>query len=243
MINQTVFELRRYRLREGARETLIDLFDREFPETQEATGMGILGQFRDLDDPNSFVWVRSFSNMETRAGSLGSFYGGPVWERHGPAANATMINSDNILLLRPIGAGALFATSERKRPGIDAVAIPPGLITVTICSLAPNTEEQFAAQFEKIARPLLEKAGARIDATFVTERNANSFPRLPVREGETVFVWFSSFANERAYAMYLAALSSSKDWTDHAFPELDRQIWRPMEVSRLTPTARSLHSW
>jgi hypothetical protein len=243
MINHTVFELRRYRLQQGERETLIDLFDREFLETQEAAGMGVLGQFRDLDDPDSLVWVRSFANMDTRAGSLSDFYGGPVWKMHGPAANATMLNSDNILLLRPVGSDSIFAASDRERPGKDALAIPPGLITVTICSLAPNTEEQFAAKFERSARPLLEKAGARIDATFVTERSANSFPRLPVLEGETVFVWFSSFANERAYAKHLAALSSSKDWTNKVFPELDRQLWRPMEVTRLTPTARSLHSW
>jgi hypothetical protein len=243
MINHTVFELRRYRLRQGKRETLIDLFDREFLEAQEAARMGILGQFRELDDPDSFVWVRSFANMDTRAVSLSDFYGGPVWKMHGPAANATMLNSDNILLLRPIGSGSIFAASDRERPGNNAVAISPGVFTVTICSLAPNTEAQFAAGFEKMARPLLEKSGARIDATFVTERSANSFPRLPVREGETVFVWFASFANEQSYAAHLTALSSSNDWTNKVFPELDRQLWRPMEVSRLTPTARSLHRW
>ncbi len=241
MINHTVFELRRYRLRQGVREILIDLFDREFLETQEATGMGIHGQFRDLDDPSSFVWLRSFANMDARASSLSSFYGGPVWKMHGPAANATMLNSDNVLLLRPVGSGAIFAASDR--PSNDAVAIPPGLITVTICSLAPNTEEQFADRFDQKARPLLEKAGARIDATFVTERSANSFPRLPVREGETVFVWFASFADERSYAAHREALFISKDWTGNVFTELDRQLWRPMEMSRLTPTARSLHSW
>ena len=47
-----VVELRQYTLRPGQRDVLIDLFDREFVESQEATGMAIVGQFRDLDDPD-----------------------------------------------------------------------------------------------------------------------------------------------------------------------------------------------
>ncbi|MCQ8186788.1 NIPSNAP family protein [Streptomyces sp. RCU064] len=42
-----VIELRQYTLRPGRREELIELFDREFIETQEETGMVVLGQFRD----------------------------------------------------------------------------------------------------------------------------------------------------------------------------------------------------
>jgi len=41
--------------------------------------MCILGQFRDLDDPDCFVWMRGFADMETRKGALESFYRGPVW--------------------------------------------------------------------------------------------------------------------------------------------------------------------
>jgi hypothetical protein len=37
------------------REVLIDLFDRELVESQEALGMKIIGQFRELDNPNRFV--------------------------------------------------------------------------------------------------------------------------------------------------------------------------------------------
>ena len=50
-----VIELRQYTLRPGQRDSLIALFDREFIETQEAVGMQVLGQFRDLDDADRFV--------------------------------------------------------------------------------------------------------------------------------------------------------------------------------------------
>ena len=50
-----VIELRQYTLRPNKRDALIDLFDRELVEPQEAVGMTVLGQFRDLDHPDLFL--------------------------------------------------------------------------------------------------------------------------------------------------------------------------------------------
>jgi hypothetical protein len=97
-----VIELRRYALHPGEHDTLIELFDREFVETQEAVGMQIVGQFRDLDVPDSFVWLRGFAGVAERKVALEAFDGGPVWKQHAQAANATMISSGNVLLLRPV---------------------------------------------------------------------------------------------------------------------------------------------
>src|SRR4051794_14599882 len=100
-----VVELRQYTLHPGKRDILIQLFDRELVETQDATGMVVLGQFRDLDDPDRFVWLRGFADMESRRAALAEFYGGPAWKMHAAAANATMIDSDNVLLLQPRDRG------------------------------------------------------------------------------------------------------------------------------------------
>ena len=96
-----IVEFRQYTLHRGKRDVLIDLFDREFIEPQEALGMKIIGQFRDVDNRNRFVWLRGFRDMASRAQALQDFYGGPVWKAHREAANATMVDSDNVLLLRP----------------------------------------------------------------------------------------------------------------------------------------------
>src|SRR5262249_42411830 len=69
-----VVELRQYTLVPGQRETLITLFEREFIETQEATGMIVIGQFRDLNKPDRFVWLRGFADMNSRAHQLEEFY-------------------------------------------------------------------------------------------------------------------------------------------------------------------------
>ena len=89
-----VIELRQYTLRARQRDVLIELFEREFIDPQNAVGSHVLGQFRDVDDPDRFVWMRGFDDMATRARALGSFYGGPVWKAHRSAANATIVDSD-----------------------------------------------------------------------------------------------------------------------------------------------------
>jgi hypothetical protein len=68
-----ILELRQYTLHPGRRDDLIELFDREFVETQEAVGIQVIGQFRDLDKPDRFVWLRGFNDMPGRAQSLTAF--------------------------------------------------------------------------------------------------------------------------------------------------------------------------
>ena len=85
-----IVELRQYTLHPGTRDVLIDLFDREFVESQEALGIRVIGQFRDVDDPDRFVWLRGFRDMPSRARGLTDFYGGPVWKAHREVANGTV---------------------------------------------------------------------------------------------------------------------------------------------------------
>lgn len=117
-----VVELRQYTLHPGKRDALVELFERELIESQEALGISVIGQFRDMDDPERFVWLRGFQDMEARGPALAAFYGGPVWEAHRKAANATMLDSDNALLLRPVGPEGGFALGERG--AIDAPGRP-----------------------------------------------------------------------------------------------------------------------
>nr|WP_255500703.1 NIPSNAP family protein [Caulobacter sp. 17J80-11] len=170
--------MRRYTLKPGRRDNLIALFEREFVETQEAAGMTLLGQFRDVDAPDRFVWMRGFPDMERRREALSAFYGGPAWKAHREAANDTMIDSDDVLLLRP--AGAPMAVPER------ATASGEGAITATVLYLAEPADADLKAWFEADVRPAVDVLGA-----FVTEPAANNFQALPVREGEDVFVWLA----------------------------------------------------
>ena len=230
------FELRNYTLVPGRRAAFTALFERDFIESQEAVGARIVGTFRNLDDPDRFVWIRSFADMPARAKALDAFYTGPVWQAHRTEANASIVDSDNVLLLRPVGP-ALQASGPR--PPVGATEIPSTVIVATTYPLAAGGADEFGTYFAGATAPELRRAGARLLATFATEPSPNNFPRLPVRDRETVFIALARFKDLAAYDRHTAALLESKVWRERIAPELSRHtIGRP-EVLRLQPTARS----
>src|SRR5260370_24119248 len=124
--------------------------------------MAVLGQFRDIGDPDRFVWLRGFPDMAARAGALRRFYGGPVWKAHRNEANATMIDSDNVLLLRLADPRFPFPTR-----------LDSPLLDLTIYEADGWNGD--------VTMPLLR-----------TEPAENTHPALPVRVGENVIVSFAS---------------------------------------------------
>jgi hypothetical protein len=234
-----VVELRQYTLYPGKRDILIDLFDREFIEPQEALGINVIGQFRDLDHTDRFVWLRGFRDLTSRAKVLTDFYGGPVWKAHREAANATMIDSDNVLLLRPALPTSGFSLENMTRPPVESREVPTSLIVTTIYYFGGPVPPDFIHFFEHMLRPVARSLGVSISAYFVTENSENTFPALPVREGENVFVWFSTFQDSAAYENYVAARSQSERWRSEVSITLTRYLDRAPEVLKLLPTARS----
>jgi hypothetical protein len=234
-----IVELRQYTLHSGARDVLIDLFDREFIESQEALGIEVIGQFRTPDDPDRFIWLRGYRDMASRKRALEAFYGGPVWQTHRQAANATMIDSDNVLLLRPARANLAFTLGSGPRPAAGDCAPPGTLVAATIYFLRAPAGKGFAEFFERTVRAALIRAGATVLGCFVTEDAPNNFPALPVREGERVFVSFLGFANPAAHEAHLACLARSEQWNGEIARELKLHMERAPEHWRLSPTARS----
>ena len=235
-----IVELRQYTLHPGKRDLLIDLFDREFVESQEALGVKVIGQFRDLDNPNRFVWLRGFRDMPARAQALADFYGGPAWKAHREAANATMIDSDNVLLLHPATATSAFSLGNRQRPGLGSNETRNELIVATIYYFDAPADTAFVEFFERTVRSTVIGSGATVMAYLKTEHSKNTFPALPVREGENVFVWFARFNDAGAYERHLAALTQFPRWRDEIAKELARRLKREPEILKLSPTMCSL---
>jgi hypothetical protein len=67
---------------------------------------------------------------------------------------------------------------------------------------------------------------------FVPETSPNSFPALPVREGERVLVWFARFDSSDDHAAAKGAITE-------ALAPLAPLLERPDEMLRLAPTGRS----
>jgi NIPSNAP protein len=230
----TVFELRQYTLYGGKRDTLIALFEKNFIESQEAVGANVIGTFRDLDDPDRFVWIRGFRDMQARAEALDSFYGSsPAWLAHKKEANVTMVDSDNVLLLRP-------ASSQPKVPGTASLA--PGdnaIYAVTIYYLAGVEEAQFTAFFDSTILPHVHSLGVQPVAVLTTDEVPNNYPRLPIRERDRVFLWISRFPNEDAYGSFAAQMRRWSGWRDKAPEAVLPAVMRKPEQLRLKPTTRS----
>mgnify|MGYP001547742514 FL=1 len=228
--HSAIVELRRYVLHPGARDTLIALFERELMEPQEAAGMLLIAQYRDIDDPNTFTWLRGFPNMAARATALTTFYDGPAWARHRDAANATMVSSDDVRMLHPVSRSPLTSRTAR-------------LTVATIYTLTDDAAPGFAARFAHAILPRLAASGMHPFALFETEHSDNTFPRLPVREHEHAFVWLAQFDELDAYDRCAAALAADPRWRDDIRLALDRQLAAPPLVWRLTPTSRSPERW
>jgi hypothetical protein len=235
-----IVELRQYTLHPGQRDVLINLFEREFVETQEAVGMVILGQFRDLDHPDRFVWLRGFRDMPQRARALTAFYSGPDWKARSDEANATMIDSDNVLLLRPVTASSGFPAPAVPRAPTGSTTPPRSLVLATICHRDHPFDDEFREHFDAHVRPELVRAGGTPVACLQTEPAENTFPALPVREGENAFVWFARFPGAAHLDRYLDALERSPRWRSHTLPALSAMLSAAPQRLRLAPTARSL---
>ncbi|WP_327235405.1 NIPSNAP family protein [Streptomyces sp. NBC_01317] len=234
----TVIELRQYTLRPGRRDELIELFEREFVETQEETGMIVLGQFRDLDNPDRFVWLRGFTDMEARREALSAFYGGPVWAAYGPRANATMVDSDHVLLLRPApaGRGVMRVPSQRRQPGAEA---PDRFVAAALWYFPPGTHDGSALIQDRLV-PLLGQTGPAPFAVLTTEPATNTFPRLPVRTGENVVAVLTSYPDENAHRRHLADTAAHALVRNEILPDIERARTAAPELLRLAPTVRSL---
>lgn len=235
-----VLELRQYTLHPGARDTLVDLFDRHFVESQEEYGVRVVGQFRDVDNADRFVWLRGFEEMESRARALEAFYSGPVWKRHANAANATMINSDNVLLLRPADGDAGFRFTPWLRAAVGDPETTGGIVVATIHYFTRPVQPTFLSWFGAEVVPALAQAGTSVLARFVTEPSPNTFARLPVREGENVFIWFAAYPDQQNYLASMQKLEDLPDWKARIVHRLRALTKGEPERLVLAPTQRSV---
>lgn len=237
-----VVELREYTLRQGARDTLVELFDKHFVEGQEQTGIAVIGQFRDLDRQDRFIWMRGFAGMAARREALADFYDGPVWAKHKDAANATMIDSDNVLLLRPAFPGSGFDLEGLTRPGLEAIGREAGdgcALLACVHHIRPEATAEFTRTFHGTVVPLMGELGVPPRALLVSEQARNDFTRLPVREGENVLVTIQQFSNRHELDRYRSTTAVDAAWKK-TLASFDRLRSRTPEEFRLAPTSRSL---
>lgn len=232
----SIIELRRYTLHPNRRDELIGVFDEHFLEGQEHCGMKIIGQFTDMDDPDAFVWFRGFDDMRARQKALTAFYDGPVWSEHRHTANATMVDSDDVLLLHPAYDGSDFELPVSRNANQKA-APASSIFRIATYKLRAPAETGFLEFYKTELAPILDDSGDRRIALLASEHSENSFTRLPVRLGENVLVSVSRFDSAAEEADFDRALADRMDF-DQA--RLATWLIAPLVTARLKATAGSL---
>lgn len=180
-------EFRRYKLKPGVREDFARYFESYFPEAIEQIGAIVEGSFFERKNQNGFTWIRGFHTIEDRAVVNAAFYAGPLWKEHKAKMNEMIDDSDNVMLLRPLGPERGVIILPAADPVSEANGAQ-GVVVAQIFAVKSDRVDAFAKE-AGTAFAAYRAAGAREAGVLVTLDVKNNFPQLPVRTDGPFLVW------------------------------------------------------
>jgi hypothetical protein len=232
-----VIEFRRYIIKDGEKEHFAEYFESYFPEAFQQMGAIAFGQFFERMNPVGFTWIRGFKNTDARAVINAGFYYGPLWREHSSTMNSLMLDSDNVLLLRPLSPEQGIPVLPSVDP-INEEKGAQGVVVAQIFAVKPNSVDAFAQQAEATLASY-RSAGARQAGVLITLDVPNNFPQLPVR-------------TDGPYLMWLGIVKDNKTLETRFTPLAERSL-QPLsatgllrsapELVILDPTRRSRLRW
>jgi len=93
-----IVEVRSYRIKPGKREEFIKLFETRAVPALRTYGMEVTGPFLDVENPNKFVFLRSFPSLEERERMRDAFYGGELWKNELEKLAMPLLESYDVIL-------------------------------------------------------------------------------------------------------------------------------------------------
>jgi hypothetical protein len=93
-----IVEVRTYKIKAGQRDDFIRFFESRAVPAQQALGITVLGPLLDLEDPDTFIFLRAFPSLEDRDRMKSAFYDGPIWKNELEAIAMPMIESYSVAL-------------------------------------------------------------------------------------------------------------------------------------------------
>jgi hypothetical protein len=200
-----VVEFRRYTIKKGEREHFATYFESYFPEAFQQMGAIAFGQFFERKNPVGFTWIRGFKNTDARAIINAGFYYGPLWREHRSTMNGLLVDSDDVLLLRPLDPEhgiPVLPSVDPIREGNGA----QGVVVAQIFGVKPNNLDAFAQQADATFASY-RAAGAREAGILVTLDAPNNFPQLPVRTDGPYLVWLGIIKDNKTLEAQLTPLA------------------------------------
>lgn len=214
-----VLEFRNYLLKPGMTDTFSDYFNAHFVKLMRELGGNTIAQFKIAGVNDRFVWMRGFTNMDTRSKFLVDFYvNSPVWKQFGPGANEMMINSDNVYLLRPL---ATHKNMNEQNAGNNSPSIHTGKgITVVDFYICNSTLEKVINLFDTAYLPFLSSSGIHNITLWTSEMSVNDFPRLPVFQDKNLLFTLTSYSDESTYRLKKEQINSMPADLKYSMKEL-----------------------
>ena len=102
-----IVEVRSYRIKPNKRAEFIKLFETKAIPAQRSYGMKIVGPLLDVENPNKFVFLRSFPSLAERDRMKDEFYEGPLWKNELEAIAMPMLDSYDVILCET-SSGCVF---------------------------------------------------------------------------------------------------------------------------------------
>jgi heme-degrading monooxygenase HmoA len=102
-----IVEVRTYKIKPGHRDEFITFFETRAVPAQRSLGIKLLGPLLDLENPDTFVFLRSFPSLDERDRMKSAFYDGDEWKRELEAIAMPMIESYTVVLSEP-STGCVF---------------------------------------------------------------------------------------------------------------------------------------
>lgn len=235
--NFQVIEFRRYQIKDGGRANFATYFESFFPEAFQQLGALALGQFFERKNPKGFTWLRGFKDMDARAIVNSAFYYGPVWKEHRTTLNDLIVDSDNVMLLRPLHQNSGVSTL----PAVDPVCETQGAQGVVVAQIFALKADDVALFARQAASNFAayQAAGIRQAGLLVTLDAKNNFPQLPVRTDGLYLVWLGIAKDDQQLESKFYPLA------DRAARELaaDGLLRSAPELVILDPAKRSRLRW
>lgn len=93
-----IVEVRTYKIKPGLRSRFLDFFEQQAVPLQRSIGMQLLGPLVDLEDPDTFVWLRSFPSLAARERMKSHLYDGRRWKDELEGIALPMLESYHVVL-------------------------------------------------------------------------------------------------------------------------------------------------
>ncbi len=203
-----VLEFRRYTITAGGRERFAQYFESYFPEAFEQLGAIAAGSFFERKNQSGFTWIRGFHTLDARAVINATFYYGPLWKEHKKTMNDLIVDSDNVILLRPLTS----AQGVPILPAVDPVTEAQGaqgIVVAEIFAVKANSVDAFAQEAETTFAGY-RAAGARAAGVLVTLDVTNNFPQLPIRTDGPYLVWLGIVQDNQMLEKFTSMVERSQ---------------------------------